>query len=137
MACKQKKLQRPIKMGYIYNGVVLDVNGQKVGVFGLTTEETPTIATPGKIEFTNYIDEAKKSVKAFENMGINKIIALTHLGYDDSLKFDNDLELAKQVEGIDVIVGGHTHTELREPQLVSNYLAPTLIVQAQDYGKAS
>ena len=130
-----KEVAKTYQDGHIYNGVVLDVNGQKVGVFGLTTEETPTIASTGKIEFTNYIDEAKKSVKAFEDMGINKIIALTHLGYNDSLKFDNDLELAKQVEGIDIIVGGHTHSDLKEPHTVVNYNAPTVIVQAQDYGK--
>ena len=124
------------KGGNIYNGVVLNVNGQKVGVFGLTTEETPTIASTGKVVFTNYITEAKKSVKSFEDMGINKVIAVTHIGYDDSLKFDNDLELAKKVKGIDVIVGGHTHSKLDKPTIINEFDAPTIIVQANDYGKA-
>lgn len=131
-----KKVMKSYKDGHIYNGVVLNVGGQEVGVFGLTTEETPTISAVGEVKFTNYIAEAKKSVKAFEDMGINKIIAVTHIGYNDSLKFDNDLELAKQVEGIDIIVGGHTHSALNEPHIVNHYDGPTAIVQAQDYGKA-
>ncbi|CAM3133343.1 5'-nucleotidase C-terminal domain-containing protein [Filibacter tadaridae] len=131
-----KEVTASYKNGHIYNGTVLNVNGQKVGVFGLTTEETPTISSTGAIKFTNYIEQAKKSVKAFEDMGVDKIIALTHIGYDDSLKFDNDLELAKQVEGIDIIVGGHTHSNLKEPIIKLNHEAPTVIVQANEYGKA-
>ena len=126
------------KDGHIYNGVVINVNGQKVGVFGLTTEETPTIASTGEVKFENYIDRAKASVKAFEDQGINKIIALTHIGFDDSLVWDNDQELAKQVAGIDIIVGGHTHSSIKEPAVVHNVNSnsPTLIVQAHEYAKA-
>lgn len=123
------------KDGQIYNGVVLDVNGEKVGVFGLTTEETPTISSTGKVEFKNYIESAKASVKALQEQGVDKIVALTHLGLDDSLKFDNDLELAKQVEGIDIIVGGHTHSKISAPVVSKAFDAPTVIVTANEYGK--
>ncbi|AYC28890.1 5'-nucleotidase C-terminal domain-containing protein [Paenisporosarcina cavernae] len=121
--------------GHIYNGVVLDVNGEEVGVFGLTTEETPDISSVGSVAFSNYIDAAKKSVKAFEDMGVNKIIALTHIGFEDSLVYDNDKELAKRVEGIDIIIGGHTHVT-EAPYLSTEFDAPTVISQAFEYGKA-
>lgn len=121
--------------GHIYDGVVLNVNGNAVGLFGLTTEETPSISSTGKVEFSNYIDRAKEAVEKFEEMGVDKIIALTHLGLDDSLDWDNDIELAKQVEGIDIIVGGHTHSTLFAPYVVEEYDAPTIIVQANEYGK--
>lgn len=125
------------KDGHIYDGVIMDVDGQKVGVFGLTTEETPSIASTGKVEFEKYIDRAKATVKAFEDQGINKIIALTHIGFDDSIVWDNDLELAKQVAGIDIIVGGHSHSNLIEPTVVNGKTtSPTIIVQAHEYGKA-
>ncbi len=130
-----KSVASDFKGGHIYDGVVLNVNGQSVGVFGLTTEETPSIASTGKVQFLNYIDRAEASVAAFEEMGVDKIIALTHIGFDDSLTFDNDLELAKRVKGIDVIVGGHTHSTLKEPYLAKNHDAPTIIVQANEYGK--
>ena len=122
--------------GQIYNGMIKVVNGEKIGIFGLTTAETPTISSPGEdVVFENYIEEAQKSVDAFKAQGVNKIIALTHLGYDDSLAWDNDLELAKQVEGIDVIVGGHTHVKLDAPVFETTGDEPTVIVQANEYNK--
>jgi 5'-nucleotidase / UDP-sugar diphosphatase len=125
------------KDGQIFDGIIKVVDGQKVGIFGLTTEETVEISSVGKVEFNDYIDNAKRMVQEFEKLGVNKIIALTHLGYDDNVQFDNDLELAKQVEGIDVIVGGHTHTKLTAPVLVSEgKVAPTVIVQAGQYSEA-
>ncbi|MCM3636524.1 5'-nucleotidase C-terminal domain-containing protein [Sporosarcina luteola] len=131
-----RKVSDNYKDGHIYNGIVINVNGQKVGVFGLTTEETPTISSTGDVKFENYIDRAKASVKAFEDQGVNKIIALTHIGYDDSLVWDNDQELAKQVAGIDIIVGGHTHSSIGEPKVVNEGKGVTIIVQAHEYAKA-
>ncbi|WP_084591296.1 S-layer homology domain-containing protein [Ureibacillus sinduriensis] len=121
------------KDGQIYNGIVKEIDGQKVGFFGLTTAETADISSPGAVEFEDYIKEAEKAVKAFENMGVNKIVAITHIGYDDNAAVDNDLELAKKVEGIDVIVGGHSHTKLDKPYVVGTGDAPTVIVQAYQY----
>jgi 2',3'-cyclic-nucleotide 2'-phosphodiesterase (5'-nucleotidase family) len=122
--------------GNIYNGIIKVVNGEKVGIFGLTTAETPTISSPGQdVVFENYIAEAQKAVDSFKAAGVNKIIALTHIGYDDSLTWDNDLELAKRVDGIDVIVGGHTHTKLEAPIFDRTGTEPTVIVQANEYNK--
>ena len=124
--------------GKIYSGIVKEIDGEKVGIFGLTTAETVDISSPGKVKFENYIEEAQKAVKAFEQLGVNKIIALTHIGYDDTAAIDNDLELAKAVEGIDVIVGGHSHTKLDEPVVVNQNAKgedkdATVIVQAYQY----
>ncbi|MEO4052677.1 5'-nucleotidase C-terminal domain-containing protein [Solibacillus sp. CAU 1738] len=126
--------------GKIYSGIVKEINGEKVGIFGLTTEETKDIASPEKVKFENYIEEANKAVKAFEGLGVNKIIALTHIGYDDNPNIDNDILLAENVEGIDVIVGGHSHTKLAEPVVVNTNTVgeakdTTLIVQANEYVK--
>lgn len=126
--------------GKIYDGIIKEINGEKVGIFGLTTEETKGISSPDKIEFENYIEEAEKAVKAFEAKGINKIIAITHLGYDDNPSVDNDQELAKRVDGIDIIVGGHTHTKLTAPTVINldeggKEKDPTVIVQAYQYNE--
>ena len=111
-----------------------------MGIFGLTTAETKDISSPGSIEFNNYIAEAQKAVKAFKGQNVDKIIALTHIGYDDSPVYDNDQILAKTVKGIDVIVGGHTHTKLDQVVTVdtdndNNEKAPTVIVQTGQYGE--
>jgi 5'-nucleotidase / UDP-sugar diphosphatase len=123
------------KKGHIYNGIVKQIDGEKVGFFGLTTEETRDISSPGSITFKNYIEEAKKAVRAFEKMGVNKIVAITHIGYDDNPAIDNDVNLANMVEGIDVIVGGHSHTQLAQPIVVDENKTPTIIVQAYQYNE--
>ena len=117
--------------GQIYSGIVKEIDGEEVGVFGLTTAETADISSPGAIEFTDYLEAAEEAVEWFEGEGVNKIIALTHIGYDDNPAFDNDRTLAAEVDGIDVIVGGHTHTKLLPPQQVGD----TIIVQANEYDK--
>lgn len=121
--------------GNIYNGMVKEIDGEKVGIFGLTTEETATISSSNEITFSNYIEAAEKAVADFEEMGINKIIALTHLGFNDSATFDNDQLLGKAVPEIDLIVGGHTHVELAEGVNVGTVEQPTYIVQAGEYSK--
>lgn len=126
------------KDGSIYSSVVKKVNGEYVGFIGLTTEETADISSPENIVFENYIKEASKEVKLLQLLGVNKIVAITHLGFDDNPAYDNDLELAKHVDGIDVIVGGHSHTQLNTPVVVSSdekgkTKNPTVIVQAYQY----
>jgi 5'-nucleotidase len=118
---------------------VLDIGGQKVGVVGATTEETPEIASPGpNVAFQGAVDFVKGAVASLEAEGVNKIILLSHVGYNI------DQEIAKQVSGIDVVVGGHTHTFLGDvPGSVGPY--PTIvknpdgkdvpIVTAGQYGK--
>lgn len=116
----------------VYPYVVLNVNGHKVGVFGLTTEDTKETSSPGKdVVFKDAAASAAETVAAIEAEGINMIIALSHLGYN------RDKTLANAVEGIDLIVGGHTHTKLDTPDVIVDSLhgTPTAIVQANEWGK--
>lgn len=134
------KVASGAKDGQIYSGIIKVVNGQKIGLFGLTTEETKDISSPEKVAFTDYIKAAETMVAEFKKQGVNKVIAVTHLGYDDNPAYDNDLELAARVSGIDIIVGGHSHTKLEAPVVVNkdkNGKAkdPTVIVQAYQYSE--
>src|SRR5699024_6769603 len=122
--------------GEIYNQIVKEVDGEKIGIFGLTTEDTQNISSPGEVKFSDYINAAEEAVEAFEEQGIDKVIALTHIGYDNHA-IGSDLLLA-EVDGIDVIVGGHSHTQLDEPVVVDEDADgeskdPTVIVQANEY----
>jgi len=116
--------------GQIHDSIVQTVDGEEVGIFGLTTEDTANIASPVNVSFTDYIDAAEDAVAEFEEAGIDKVIAVTHMGYDSAPAYGNDIVLANQVDGIDVIVGGHSHTALAEPVLIEGEVAPTVIVQA-------
>lgn len=87
--------------------IIKDLGGRRIGIFGLVTPDTREISQPGPdMYFLDPIDSAQRVVAELDRQGVTKIIALTHLGYE------KDMELARQVDGIDVIVGGHTHTPL-------------------------
>jgi len=106
--------------------------GERVAVIGLTTEGTAASSSPGpNVRFLDAISTAQQTVQELEEAGINKIIALTHLGYG------RDLELATSVHGIDVIVGGHSHTRLDPYPTVTSSLTgePVLIATAYEWGK--
>ncbi|MCW8329367.1 bifunctional metallophosphatase/5'-nucleotidase [Photobacterium sp. SDRW27] len=85
--------------------IVKDVDGEPVAVFGLAIENMAGIANPDPDTFfLNVVDVANKTIAAIHQQGINKIVLLSHLGYD------RDLELAAQVKGLGAIIGGHSHT---------------------------
>ena len=87
--------------------VILKYGEERVGVIGLVTPDTAFISSPGPgVHFGDVVDTARKYVRELEGEGIDKIILLTHIGYE------NDRKLAGAVAGVDVIVGGHSHTLL-------------------------
>jgi 2',3'-cyclic-nucleotide 2'-phosphodiesterase (5'-nucleotidase family)/subtilisin family serine protease len=97
-------------MGLIPPYVILDRGGQQIGVVGLTTPETENISSPGpNIIFNDPVTSLQDAVDELTLMGVDKIIALTHQGYEQ------DLDLAEQVSGVDVIIGGHSHTFTYSP----------------------
>ena len=101
-------------------------NGLRVGVFGLTTPDTQVKARPSYvrgINFLNPIEIARDMVKELRPK-CDVLIALTHLGVDKNANF-NSVRLADEVDGIDLIVDGHSHTFLPMGLTVNK----TLIVQ--------
>ncbi|MGG6310814.1 5'-nucleotidase C-terminal domain-containing protein [Paenibacillus macerans] len=123
-------LGKPGESGRIYPAIVKDVAGDKVGIIGLTTPETTALSSPGPgIKFADEALSAQKQVDALEAEGINKIIVLSHLGYTV------DQKLAEAVDGIDIIVGGHSHTKLSAPEVHHAEAEPTLIVQTGEYNQ--
>jgi 5'-nucleotidase len=111
--------------------------GQIVAVFGLTTESTATASSPGDdVAFESASRRAQSIVETLERQGIDKIIALTHLGYA------RDLDLAATVDGIDVVVGGHSHTQLGTGDLayptivMSSAGEPVVVVTAGEWGES-
>ncbi len=102
-------------------------DGTKGAIIGLTAETTPVQTAPKNVEglrFTGAIGEAKQLVEQLRGQA-DFIVALTHIG------FSEDKELARRVPDIDLIIGGHSHTQLDEPVLVGR----TLICQAGNYGE--
>jgi 2',3'-cyclic-nucleotide 2'-phosphodiesterase (5'-nucleotidase family) len=115
--------------------MIEDMNGVKIGIFGISTPETAYKTNPKNVEgitFGDPVEYAEKSVEDLKSQGADFIIALTHLGMDESTKAElQSTELAKSVDGIDLIIDGHSHTTL-EKGLVFN---GTTIVQTGEYDK--
>ena len=129
----QDSVVREANGGKAYNAIIKEIDGEDIGIFGLTTEDTKNIASPELVKFLNYKESAERAVEALEDEGVNKIIAVTHIGYDSNPAVGNDLVLAEQVDGIDIIVGGHSHTELNNTIVKGPEEEPTLIVQTGQY----
>lgn len=111
---------------------IIEIDGVKVGIFGLATEETKTKSSPANTEgltFANSIETAQNEVNNLRNQGAQIIICLSHLGEDKESK-ETSTMIAENVEGIDLIIDGHSHTELQNGRYVGN----TLIAQAKAHG---
>lgn len=111
---------------------IIEIDGVKVGIFGLATEETKTKSSPANTEgltFVNTIETAQNEVTNLRNQGAQIIICLSHLGEDKESK-ETSTMIAENVEGIDLIIDGHSHTELQNGRYVGN----TLIAQAKAHG---
>lgn len=130
----------PHLKGLIKPYVVLDVGDERIGILGYTLEDVVNISKPGSKVVSRYAKESVvAALKQLEKRNVNKIIALSHVG------FESDKEIASQVEGIDVIVGGHTHTLLSnsDPSAAGPYPVvipsptgdPVLVVSAFAWGK--
>jgi 5'-nucleotidase/UDP-sugar diphosphatase len=108
--------------------VIIKRGGVRTGIIGIVTEETPVATHPRNvsgIKFLTSADIVEKSVRELKNQA-DIIIVLSHIGHAA------DRVLAEKVKGIDVIVGGHSHTKILKPVRIGE----TLIVQAWEHGKA-
>jgi len=105
---------------------IVERGGHKIAIIGLTTPDAPTTTHPRNVEGLSFLDpiEVAKVLVPTLLGKADIVIALTHLGVDE------DIKLANAVPGISVIVGGHSHTDLRVPMKVGD----TLIVQDFQWG---
>ncbi|TPN82713.1 LysM peptidoglycan-binding domain-containing protein [Mesorhizobium sp. CU2] len=126
--------------GKIKPSIVVEVGGQKIGIIGAVTNDTPELASPGpNIAITDDVKAITAEVEKLKAQGINKIIAVTHIGYN------RERDVIAKIPGIDVVVGGHSHTLLSntDPKAAGPY--PTMVdnpdgskvpvVQAASYSK--
>lgn len=89
----------------IKDNLVLEIGGEKIGIVSALAIDTPVTSSPGdKVVFQDEIESLRADVTTLQEQGVDKIIALNHVG------LATDVEIAKAVPGIDVIVGGHSHT---------------------------
>ncbi|NVD41571.1 5'-nucleotidase C-terminal domain-containing protein [Ensifer sp. HO-A22] len=120
--------------------IVLEVGGQKVGIVGAVANDTPELSSPGPdILIGDDVATTTAAVEELKKQGVDKIIALTHVGYP------RDLAAIAKIPDVDIVVGGHSHSLLSNtdekaegpyPTMVDNpggYKVP--VVQAGSYSK--
>ncbi|MEP9371320.1 5'-nucleotidase C-terminal domain-containing protein [Mesorhizobium sp. KR1-2] len=108
--------------------IVLEVGGEKIGIVGAVTTDTPEIAAPGpNIAIEDDIKTITAEVEKLKAQGVNKIIALTHVGYP------RDKEMIAKIPGVDVVVGGHSHSLLSNTDAKAEGPYPTMIDNPEGY----
>ncbi|ESY07679.1 5'-nucleotidase [Mesorhizobium sp. LNJC399B00] len=126
--------------GKIKPSIVLEVGGQKIGIVGAVTNDTPELASPGpNITIADDVKSITAEVEKLKAQGVNKIIAVTHIGYR------RERDVIAKIPGIDVVVGGHSHSLLSNTDPKAEGPYPTMVdnpdgskvpvVQAASYSK--
>ncbi|MFN8527884.1 MAG: 5'-nucleotidase C-terminal domain-containing protein [Anaerolineae bacterium] len=112
-----------ILAGKVLPYAVLDVNGFQIGVTGLTTPETPLLSSPGPdVHFNaDMAAAAQATVDELTAQGVTFVVLVTHIG------LDADREVAASTTGIDVIVGGHSHSLLSNTYVGSAAQYPVVV----------
>ncbi len=125
----------PLLAGKLAKSTVIVSGGQKIGLIGLTPQDTDELASPGaNVSFLDPVTSVQTEVDRLTAEGVNKIVVLSHSGYVV------DLKVAAETTGVDVIVGGHSNTLLSNTneRAVGPYptmVGDTAVVQAYAYGK--
>lgn len=112
----------------IQDYIIKDYKGLKIGVIGVITPSLKALSKDlNAVEIQDPVPVLQKLVKEVDKK-TDLVVVLSHCGLDE------DIKIAKAVEGIDVIVGGHSHTKLQEPVVVNNKNNRVLILQSGAYG---
>ncbi|SDY36021.1 bifunctional metallophosphatase/5'-nucleotidase [Citreimonas salinaria] len=124
----------PLLADAIEKSVVIEKDGERIGLIGLTPQDTHELASPGpNVTFSDPVPAVQEQVDALTEQGVNKIVVLSHSGYKV------DQRVAEETTGVDVIVGGHTNTLLGDMEGAAGpyptMVGDTAIVQAYAYGK--
>ena len=131
-------LQHMTKAGVIRRHLVIERGGMRFGIFGLLGKEASFYTGgAGAATFADAIETAREMVKLLrETEKVDVVICLSHGGVmkgpDGRYSEGDDVALAKAVRGIDVVIGGHSHTELQEPIIVNGR---TPVVQTGKEGR--
>lgn len=96
----------PLLQSRVVPYVVREIRGHRVGIVGLANDASSLAAACPQTRFLDTTTALRGAVKELEQQGVRHIVALTHLG------LPADRQLARSVDGVDVIVGGHTHSYL-------------------------
>lgn len=107
--------------------LMIEKSGINIGVIGIASPTIDKLMPKHFSEgvyFTNGDENLSEQINELKNQGADIIVILSHLG------FPQETKLAEEIDGIDIILSGHTHNRLTEPAIIND----TLIIQSGSHG---
>ena len=116
------------RLAFLQPYTIREIGGVTIAILGVVTDETPVSTHPRNVAGLRFASPEAAANKYLPELRkrADIVILLSHIGYA------SDRLLADRVKGVDVIVGGHSHTKLLSPAVIRN----TIIIQAWEHGKA-
>lgn len=121
----------------VKNFIIKEINGIKVGIFGLGIDFRSLVLDQNHegVQYRDPIGVAKGISRNLKHyLKCDYVICLSHLGYKYPDNRVSDLKLAEEVESIDLILGGHTHTFLDEPTRIPKKNGKEVIINQVGFG---
>lgn len=110
---------------------ILEKGGIKIGVFGIGIDPEGLIAEKN-FKGVRFLDPLKTASEMSDFLSVEKkcdlVVALTHHGVD------KDIAMGKAIANIDIIIGGHSHTYLKDPMVIENKYGQRVIISQAGYG---
>jgi 5'-nucleotidase/UDP-sugar diphosphatase len=128
-------LEKEVSDKIINRKMIFEKDGLRIGFFSILGKNAASVAPKARpVTFEKQSSFAKKMVKELRSEKCDVIICLSHSGVAKQKNGEwggEDADLAKRVKGIDIIIGGHSHTRLEKPLIVNG----TTIVQTGEFGQ--
>lgn len=128
----QKQIESAFETYGVKDYVVIQKGGVKIAVLGVFGKDALECAPNCELEFKDPVESAKNTVEEIKKKeDVDMIACVSHSGTWEDEKVSEDETLAKEVPDIDLIISGHTHTQLDHPIRHGN----TYIVSCGEYGR--
>lgn len=121
IVCSNYDFRGTVVEGLVKDYVILKRNGMKIGVFGLSPALSGLVSNDNcvGVKYLDPVKEANRVVDILKKKKCDVIICISHLGWQDSYK-DGDEYLVSGTRGIDLVLGGHSHTYFETLRYVKN-----------------
>ena len=116
--------------GRVGDRIILERGPIRIGLFGVGIELDGLVPEKlyGGVRYQDPVAIATRMARLLKREGCHLVICLSHLGYRYDSERISDVQLAQSSEDIDLIIGGHTHTFLDQPDVVSNRLGEPVYI---------
>jgi len=129
-------LDQTLLKDQVSTSIILKKAGRKIGITGVGIDLNGLVAdsqTKGLV-YNDPIAAVQREVDALRKKGCDLVICLSHLGYEYANDKVSDRVLAENTSGIDIIIGGHTHTFLEKGVVIQNKEGKSVVINQVGYG---